>query len=155
MADKIVVMQNGHIEQIGSPLELYDTPANTFVAGFIGSPSMNMLDGIVRKNGDGWAAEVDGTHLPIIAREGIEEGREVTVGIRPEKLSMSESGLEGKVSVVEPTGAETHVVVETGGGEMVAVFRDRHQLRPGLPLHFTAEPDAIHLFDKATTARIR
>ncbi|MXN67445.1 sn-glycerol-3-phosphate ABC transporter ATP-binding protein UgpC [Stappia sp. GBMRC 2046] len=154
MADKIVVMQNGHIEQIGSPLELYDRPANTFVASFIGSPSMNMLDGVLRRNGDGWTADVNGTSLPITAGEGVEEGRQVTVGIRPEKLSLADSGLEGKVSVVEPTGAETHVVVETGGGEIVAVFRERHQLRPGQPLHFMAAPDAIHLFDRATSARI-
>ncbi len=154
MADKIVVMQAGHIEQIGSPLELYDRPANTFVAGFIGSPSMNMIDAVAHSQDGGWVADVGGIRLPVGGAPGLSEGQEVVLGIRPEHLAVSEGGLPAKVSVIEPTGAETHVVFSREGGEMTSVFRERKSFRPGEAVSLAAPPDATLLFDRASGARL-
>ncbi|RVT83376.1 sn-glycerol-3-phosphate ABC transporter ATP-binding protein UgpC [Rhodobacteraceae bacterium CCMM004] len=152
MADKIVVLQGGHIEQIGSPLDLYDRPANRFVAGFIGSPSMNLLPARVSAGG---LAEVAGTTVPV---EGGRPGREVTWGIRPEHLSLADDGLAAQVGVVEPTGSETHVVARLGhdgsGQEITAVFRERHALSPGQPIHLRPAAGHGYLFDAETGARV-
>jgi multiple sugar transport system ATP-binding protein len=150
MADKIVVMQGGRIEQVGAPLDLYDRPANTFVAGFIGSPAMNMAPGVVRSG----AVEVAGARLPLPPGLTVAEGREVTWGIRPEHLSVAAEGISGTVAVVEPTGSETHVVVRTAGPEMVAMFRDRVAFRPGDALVLAADAAKVHLFDRASGVRL-
>ena len=154
MADRIVVMQAGNIEQIGPPLDLYDRPANTFVAGFIGSPSMNMLDAVVR-HGDGriWV-DLDGQTLPAPDLDGLDEGRQVVVGVRPEHLAPGDTGLPCRISVVEPTGAETHIVVHGLGQELTAVLRERGDFRPGQSIHLTAEPSAMHFFDRDSGRRI-
>jgi multiple sugar transport system ATP-binding protein len=151
MADKIVVMQGGRIEQVGAPLELYDKPANTFVAGFIGSPAMNMLPGTVK---GGQAVLEDGTVLPLPPGTTVAEGAEITYGVRPEHLGVGAAGLAGTVSVVEPTGSETHVVLRVGTRDVVGMFRDRVSFRPGDPLTFAPEAEKVHLFDKATGARL-
>ncbi|MCU0827793.1 MAG: sn-glycerol-3-phosphate ABC transporter ATP-binding protein UgpC [Tabrizicola sp.] len=150
MADKIVVMQGGRIEQVGAPLELYDRPANTFVASFIGSPAMNMLPGVVQ---NGAVAIVGGGRLPLPPGMSIAEGREVTYGIRPEHLGVAE-GIAGTVAVVEPTGSETHVVLRSGEREVVAMFRDRVAFRPGDNLTFAPDAEKVHLFDKASGVRL-
>ena len=151
MADKIVVMQGGRIEQVGAPLDLYDRPANTFVAGFIGSPAMNLLAGTVR----GGAVALDsGARLPLPPGLEVAEGREVTYGIRPEHLTVGAEGIAGTVAVVEPTGSETHVVLRVGGREVVAMFRDRVAFRPGDALTFAPDAEKVHLFDKASGARL-
>ncbi len=152
MADKIVVMQGGHIEQVGSPLEVYDRPANTFVAGFIGSPAMNMLDAVVRHDGGAVFAEVSGTRLALDA--GLEDGRPVTLGLRPEHLQPADDGLPGQIAVVEPTGAETYLVVRVGTREVTAVLRDRRAMRPGQDIRLRAEPGMVHVFDTATGRRL-
>ncbi len=148
MADKIVVMQGGHIEQMGAPLDLYDRPANVFVAGFIGSPAMNLIEGRVT---DG-AVEALSTRLPLPAKA--EEGREVIYGVRPEHLVLAETGIAASVAVVEPTGSETHVVMRAGDQELIGLFRERHGFRPGQEVVLAPDPNAVHLFDKATGARI-
>ncbi len=154
MADKIVVMQGGHIEQVGSPLDLYDRPANTFVAGFIGSPSMNMLNGTARGNGGAPGIAIGDMVLPLNGPASVTDGQPVTVGIRPENLTLSDAGLPATVSVIEPTGAETHVVLRADGQDLTAVFRERTTLRPGETVHLTARPDAVLLFDHASGARL-
>ncbi|WP_425051832.1 ABC transporter ATP-binding protein [Psychromarinibacter sp. S121] len=154
MADRIVVMQGGHIEQIGTPLELYDTPANTFVASFIGSPSMNMLPAVLRQRDGVIMADTGATQLRIAGNAHCEDGREVTVGIRPEALSPAAEGLPGEVAVVEPTGAETHLVIRSGGSEVTSVLRERGDYRVGDTINLAADPAAIHLFDKSTGARL-
>jgi multiple sugar transport system ATP-binding protein len=151
MADRIVVMQGGRIEQVGAPLELYDRPANTFVAGFIGSPAMNMLPGRVR---GGQALLEDGTMLPLPPGVVAGEGAEITYGVRPEHLGLGESGLAGKVAVVEPTGSETHVVLRVGARDVVGMFRDRVSFRPGDSLTFAPDAEKVHLFDKVTGKRL-
>ncbi|MER8437157.1 sn-glycerol-3-phosphate ABC transporter ATP-binding protein UgpC [Mesorhizobium sp. M1312] len=153
MADKIVVMRDGRIEQVGAPLELFDRPANLFVAGFIGSPSMNLLKGVVRK-GDKPVVEIAGTPFPIAANSAVEDGRKVVYGVRPEHLEIHPEGVPAKISVVEPTGSETLVFLRFGEGEMVALFRERHDFKPGDTLHLKPRLDQVHLFDAETGRRL-
>ncbi len=153
MADKIVVMQAGYIEQIGSPLELYDAPANRFVASFIGSPSMNLLSGVVHHD-DGLWVDVGGIRLPVPADPNLTQGRKVTFGVRPEHLELSDTGLPVTVSVIEPTGSETHVMTKFHGQEVVAVFRDRHQFKPSQQIHLNPMAGRCYIFDEDTGMRI-
>ena len=150
MADKIVVMQGGHIEQVGAPLELYDRPANVFVASFIGSPSMNLIDGRVI----GGRVLVGDVALDMPLGCTAAEGDEVIFGIRPESFRPAGHGLTGVVAVVEPTGSETHVVVRMGGRDMTAVFRDRVSFQPGDPITLAPDAGAAHIFSKATGKRL-
>ncbi|MEP6558000.1 MAG: sn-glycerol-3-phosphate ABC transporter ATP-binding protein UgpC, partial [Burkholderiales bacterium] len=132
MGDKIVVMKDGRIEQTGSPLELYDFPANQFVAGFIGSPAMNFLPGTLRI--DAGAAQVelnDGTRFAAPATEAGSDGQAVVLGTRPEHLQLVDSGgIPAKVAVMEPTGMDTFVACRHEGAELSAVFRERHDFKP-------------------------
>src|SRR5499427_1307525 len=133
MADKIVVMNAGNVEQIGAPLELYDRPANLFVAGFIGSPAMNFLKGRLARNGAGLEVVLgEGLRLPAPAGVAAQlEGKEVTLGVRPEHLAVRANGLPAEVVVVEPTGADTQIFCKVGGTEVTAVVRERHEFHPG------------------------
>jgi len=151
MADKIVLMHDGLVEQMGPPLELYDRPANRFVAGFIGSPAMNFLDGRIeggRFVGDG------GIVLPIAETPAAAEGRPVVYGIRPEHLLLDDAGVTVEVLVVEPAGSETQVSARIGSAEIVGVFRERIAARPGEPLKLMPKRDAVHLFDPQSGRRI-
>jgi multiple sugar transport system ATP-binding protein len=151
MADRIVVMHDGIVEQVGTPLELYDRPANTFVAGFIGSPAMNFLEGTLRRNGGGPSLDT-GKGTPVRLPDGApgQDGQKVIFGIRPEHLAMAEGGadtLGGQVIVVEPTGAETQVFADIDGAQIAAVFTERHDFAPGAKIALRPRPDCIHLFD--------
>jgi multiple sugar transport system ATP-binding protein len=148
MADKIVVMNAGRIEQIGAPLELYDRPVNRFVAEFIGSPAMNLIAGVARDGG----VEAAGSLLPAQARA--DEGRAVVYGIRPEHLELSPEGFPARVRVVEPTGAETLAYLRFAGGEVVALFRDRYRLEPGQDVRLRPRAERAHLFDPETGRRL-
>ena len=145
MADRIVVMRDGRISQVGAPLELYDRPINTFVAGFIGSPSMNLIAGEVA--GDRFKA--GGIDLPMPAGATIAQGTKLTYGIRPEHLTLADSGQPVTVVVVEPTGAEIHLVLRAGEVEMTAVVRERQAFQPGQTLHIAPQSGMVHLFDEA------
>ena len=140
MADKIVVMHGGHVEQMGPPLELYDRPANLFVAGFIGSPAMNLLRGTVTDAGFTAGGAVlalpPGRHAPGPA----------VYGIRPEHWRLDPGGVPATVSVVEPTGSETQVMARLGGEPVLCAFRERVAARPGDVLHVSPAPEAAHLF---------
>ncbi|HVZ00946.1 MAG TPA: sn-glycerol-3-phosphate ABC transporter ATP-binding protein UgpC [Dongiaceae bacterium] len=151
MADRIVVMHDGLIEQIGTPLELYDSPRNLFVAGFIGSPAMNFLKGQAKSNG---TIEVEGSPLPVAGSHQVAEGQPVVYGIRPEHLELANDGFPAKVAVVEPTGSETMVVVRLGETELTAVFRERHNFTPGQTVHLRPRPDQAHLFDQESGRRV-
>ena len=153
MADKIVVMQGGHVEQIGAPLDLYDRPRNLFVAGFIGSPAMNFLKGRAKRNGVGMVIETDaGESLPAPDAPGLEEGRPVVMGMRPEHLTVAGEahGFGAEVVVVEPTGAEIQVAAKHGADEITAVFRERLALRPGERIRLAPDTARAHLFDAET-----
>ncbi|MEF2071634.1 ABC transporter ATP-binding protein [Consotaella aegiceratis] len=152
MADRIVVMHDGFIEQIGTPLELYDTPANTFVAGFIGSPSMNMIAG--RIAGGAFVAD-DGTRVPLDgAAAGTEEGQAVVLGLRPEHFRLDEAGLPAEIVTVEPTGAETHLSLRLAGHDVVAALRERVVEKAGATVCLSPDPGKIHLFDATTKRRL-
>ncbi|MHA3980678.1 ABC transporter ATP-binding protein [Halovulum sp. GXIMD14794] len=147
MADKIIVLEGGHVSQVGSPLELYDRPANRFVGTFIGSPSMNILPavaepgGLLLENGQG-----------LVAPHALAAGRSVEFGIRPEHLTLcgDDAGIAARVLVVEPTGAETHVVCDVAGTEVTAALRDRVDFGPGHIMHLAPDPGRAHFFDPET-----
>jgi len=151
MADKIVVMHDGLVEQIGAPLELYDRPANRFVAGFIGSPAMNFLPARIDGANIAFSAGVD---FRLALKTGLETGREVVVGIRPEHLEVATDGFEVEVVVIEPTGSETQLVARVGGQEITAVFRERHAFAPGQRIRLRPQADRALVFDSSSGQRI-
>ncbi len=151
MADQIVVMNHGRIEQIGAPLELYDRPANIFVAGFIGSPAMNILHGTLRHDG---FETTDGLVLPVDANAKAHFGNAAVYGIRPEHLALDGAGLPFAVELVEPTGSETQVQGRLGSQPFAGVFRERVDARPGETIRVRPQPGAIHLFDARSTQRL-
>ena len=151
MADRIVVMHDGVIEQIGTPLELYDSPANLFVAGFIGSPAMNMLGGNI--DGDAFVA-ADGTRIDLGTVPGNSADRPVTLGVRPEHFHLDPNGVPAEILTIEPTGSETQVVARFANHEIMGAFRERIAVRPGEMLHIRPEGSAIHLFDADSGKRI-
>ena len=154
MADKIVVMHDGLVEQIGAPLELYDRPANQFVAGFIGSPAMNMLKGTIRANGSLTFESAGGVRLPLPSAPAASDGRTAIFGVRPEHFMLADDGAEAEVHVVEPTGSEIQIVAKLGGEEVIAVFRERHQFKPGDKIRLKPDQRVVHLFDEATGKRL-
>jgi len=156
MADRIVVMHDGVVEQVGEPLDLYDKPSNLFVAGFIGSPAMNFIDATIQRNGSASAIAPDGSRLPLPQSLAARDGQKIVYGIRPEHLDLADGadGLPAEVVVVEPTGAEILVFTHLAGQEVAVVFKERHKFRPGDKLNLTPHAGTIHLFDKETGARI-
>ncbi len=151
MADKIVVMNNGHIEQIGAPLELYDRPANLFVAGFIGSPAMNMVKGTVS---NGALRMEDGTAWPLPTNGGRPADGPAVYGVRPEHLILDAGGIPAPVQVVEPTGSETQVLMRIGGQSVIGAFRERVTAKPGEILPVRPDPALVHLFDQQSGQRL-
>ena len=158
MGDKVVVMKDGRIEQAGHPLELYDRPANLFVAGFIGSPAMNFLPGTLRRNGSGARVELaDGTQLDAPLNAGGTDGQPVIYGTRPEHLTLvgdTGGGIAAKVAVLEPTGMDTFVACRHEGTELSAVFRERYDFAPGSVIHLRPDLQRAHLFDAGTGERL-
>jgi multiple sugar transport system ATP-binding protein len=140
MADKIVVMRDGVVEQIGDPLSLYDHPVNTFVAGFIGSPAMNMIPGLA-----------GGVSLPSPVGARAADGQAVLYGVRPEHCRLTDrTGLPADIVVVEPTGADTQLYCRFNGQELTSLVRDRVSCRPGDRVGLDPDPTHAHLFDAAT-----
>jgi multiple sugar transport system ATP-binding protein len=146
-------MHDGHIEQMGAPLALYDKPGNRFVAGFIGSPAMNFLTG--RIEGGSFHAE-DGIALPLpqsLKGEGA-DGKPIIYGIRPEHFQLSAEGQPGTVSLIEPTGSETQVTAKFAGVPIICAFRERVTAKPGETIRITVDPDSVHLFDAQNHQRM-
>ena len=151
MADKIVVMKDGVVEQTGDPLSLYDAPVNTFVAGFIGSPAMNMIPGLARGGNGGIVEFGDGVTLPVPRGARVTDGQEVLYGMRPEHYSLSDNaGLPADVVVVEPTGADTQLYCRFKGQELTSLVRDRVTCRAGDRVRLNPDPARAHLFDRAS-----
>jgi multiple sugar transport system ATP-binding protein len=148
MADRIAVMNEGRIEQLGRPLELYDRPANLFVAQFIGSPSMNVFAGVYR-NG---AVEALGASWPSPVKT--DEGKSVRYGIRPEHLEFAATGIPAEVQVVEPMGAETEYLVKVQEQAFTVMSHGRAAVGPGDRIFLTPAAQNAHLFDAATGLRI-
>jgi multiple sugar transport system ATP-binding protein len=155
MGDQIVVMKDGRIEQTGNPLELYDRPANMFVAGFIGSPAMNFLPGTVRRTaGEPRVELADGSCVGLPVGAGGSDGQPVMFGMRPEHLTLGERGIPSTVVVIEPTGADTLVACRHQGTELSAVFRERHSFAPGATIHLQPDLQRAHLFDAGDGRRL-
>ncbi|WP_152047481.1 ABC transporter ATP-binding protein [Aureimonas psammosilenae] len=153
MADKIVVMQDGRIEQIGAPLELYDRPNNLFVAGFIGSPAMNMLHGRIDPADPARFVTGDGIALPLGSGHRGEPNKELVYGIRPEGMHIGGT-IPLEVVVIEPTGFESQVLAKLGKTSVTCVFRERLNVKPGERIAVSIDPAAVHLFDAASGARL-
>jgi multiple sugar transport system ATP-binding protein len=156
MADRIVVMRDGVVEQSGNPLALYDTPVNTFVAGFIGSPAMNLVPGVARIDAGAPAVEfAGGVRLPMPACARLTEGQPVLYGMRPEHCSVaSGEGLPAEVVVVEPTGADTQLFCRFNGQEVTSLVRDRVDCRAGDRIGLVPDLARAHIFDVATGVRL-
>ena len=155
MADRIVVMHDGIVEQMGEPLELYDRPRNVFVAGFIGSPAMNFVKGSLKADaGKAEFVAEGGLRFPVANLPGTAAGQAVTFGVRPEHLVITPDGIPVEVVVVEPTGSETQVNVRSGQHEFVCLFRDRLLPKPGETIRVSPLPEHVHLFDAETGRRL-
>ncbi len=150
MADRIVVMHDGLIEQIGTPLELFDRPQNLFVAQFIGSPAMNVMPGQVRAG----AVEASGQRWPMPPGTSAAEGQVVSYGIRPGDLELATSGIAARVVVIEPTGAETELLVEVGGGNLTVVLHGRTNAKPDDTVYLNIDPAKAHIFDGQSGQRL-
>ncbi|MGE7368828.1 ABC transporter ATP-binding protein [Neorhizobium sp. NPDC001467] len=153
MADKIVVLHDGRIEQVGAPLDLYDRPANLFVAGFIGSPAMNFVDGKIE---EGVFRSDKGLILPLppgadTAKLG---GRKLVYGVRPEHIRAEPSGIAGRVEIVEGTGSEIFARVRSHEEEISCLFRERLDIRFGDDIGIAVDAPRAHLFDKASGKRV-
>lgn len=153
MADRIVVLRDGRVEQIGSPLDLYDRPANTFVAGFIGSPSMNLIKGHIRASAEAFFETGDGVRLPLAGAPQGSDGQPAYYGIRPEHFTLG-GEVNAKVTVVETTGSETQVFAQLGTEKVIGVFRDRVEGQMGQPIAMTPNPALVNLFDAASGLRL-
>ncbi len=145
LADRIVAMHGGVVQQVGSPLELYDTPANLFVAGFIGSPGMNFLDATYI---DGGVRLKDGTVVPLAAPLSLPNGAKVTLGIRPEHVVIaSEGGLNANVELVEPTGFGIILHLSLHGLPFKIFTLDRAALTSGPTINVSFPAQHLHVFD--------
>ncbi len=151
LADRIVVLNQGRVEQEGTPMELYKTPANLFVAAFIGSPAMNLLDGTVDGEGGQAAARLsDGTAIRIAPERKVQRGQPIKVGLRPEHLSPAATGtaLGGQTLLVEPTGAQTHVVFDLAGQPVTAIVDGEYPVRYGTRFEASIPAEQVHVFDR-------
>ena len=154
MADRIVVMNAGRIEQVGTPLDLYDRPGNLFVAGFIGSPGMNFVEGVIGHGDQGAVLACDGGVIGVGA-QGIAQGRRVTLGIRPEHIELDDQGpITVTVDVIEPTGAETHLYARLAGQPLCIASARRLAIQPGHTVRLRLPEPHLHYFDSASGARL-
>ena len=153
MGTRIAVMDKGELQQVGAPQELYDHPGNLFVAGFIGSPSMNFVD-VTSSDGK---VSGEGMSFPVPGRYGkVDNGRQLVAGFRPEHLELGElsdaAGIRAKADVVEFLGDEEllHVTVQGHEGDVVAVVSSEHRVKPGDVIELKLPLDKLHLFDRAS-----
>jgi multiple sugar transport system ATP-binding protein len=161
MGQRIAVMSDAVLQQVGTPQELYDAPVNRFVAGFIGSPAMNFLDVTIRGSGAAASIEAPGVSIPVPPRfvNIVGEGADLVLGLRPEHLQLAGDGatsgrIAARADVVEYLGNEELVHTDVSGSDVVAVLPAEAQVRPGDSLSLTARTDRIHLFDRDSTASL-
>ena len=158
LADRIVLLNNGRVEQIGTPEDVYEKPATLFVAGFIGASGMNLFEGHLRQAASGWTVDVgNDTRLPLPAVRRARGDMAVVVGVRPEHLQWSSpdaAALRGVARVVEPLGSDTLVVFDAAGRELQARLPPRLVRHAGDPVHVSVAPESIHLFDPQSGGRL-
>ncbi|MEZ5667214.1 MAG: sn-glycerol-3-phosphate ABC transporter ATP-binding protein UgpC [Alphaproteobacteria bacterium] len=153
MADKIVVLRSGYVEQVGSPLELYHRPQNLFVAGFIGSPSMNFINSsIVKVEGDAaTVAMLGGATMPIKLAKPAAKGDRVTLGVRPEHLSLvpnNGAAISGRVIVTERLGGTTYHYVQCGVETLMVLSDGGSPIREGDDVTVYVDPSLVHIFNE-------
>jgi multiple sugar transport system ATP-binding protein len=164
LGDRVVVMKDGLVQQVGEPLELYNAPANRFVAGFIGSPAMNFAGVRVRDANGGLKADNAGFDIDIPAEIGARlrpyAGRDVTIGIRPEDLQVANGShppglcFDALVEVVERLGPEILLDLQVGEQTMVAAVEPTVRAKRGDKIRFALRPERLHFFDTASEAAI-
>jgi ABC-type sugar transport system ATPase subunit len=152
LADRIVVLRAGSIEQVGTPLELYNKPANRFVAGFIGSPHMNFLDGTVESVGAERAvvALAGGHRLEVPSDPRMTQGMRITIGVRPQHIKLGDGlgSLPATIRLVEALGAETVIHTDVAGQKVLVVAQGQHKLTPGSEIQLSLAGAPLHLFDE-------
>lgn len=152
MANRIVVMNEGIIQQVGAPLDLYDRPENLFVAGFIGSPTMNFIEATIGSDGQ-VAVTADGTRMSLsIGR--LPEGAQVTLGLRPEHVRIASDGFPAEVQVIEPLGMTTQLTVQALGTSLTVMALERVNLMPGQMISLAVMPSLIHVFHRDNGRRV-
>lgn len=156
LADRVVVLNKGKIEQQGTPMELYTRPENIFVAGFIGSPAMNFLDAEVDNSGSGPVVRLQGgAALPLPGTGNLRPGSKIILGLRPEHLETSAEGrVPGRVRLVEPTGAQTHVVLDVGGSTVTAIVDGERRIAAGDSVSLSIAPERMHIFERSSGVRL-
>jgi multiple sugar transport system ATP-binding protein len=157
MADRIAVMNDGRVEQLGAPLELYDRPDNLFVAQFIGSPAMNVIEGVFTRSGGSAFVQAMGHSWPVSVPGGASggsEGQAVKYGIRPEHIALEGGGIPAEVVVVEPMGAEAELVVKVGETPFTVLAHGRSSAKPGDRISLKPDARSAHVFDAATGQRL-
>lgn len=158
LADRVVVMDGGRVQQQGRPLELYSDPKNLFVAGFIGSPPMNFLDAVIVHEGDRLTARIanGGGVLDLCPNRAVRDGQDVVVGLRPEHIRCRDGrgSIQAQVRYVEPTGAHTHITCEIGGQTVVALVDSSFGSEVGERFNMSILPGSEFLFDPKTGERI-
>jgi multiple sugar transport system ATP-binding protein len=168
LADRIVVLRDGYIEQVGKPIDIFQNPVNTFVAGFIGSPPMNLVPARIIKNGTEWNLDFGGKFQvpvpdkPLLSEKGFQEGQPVIVGLRTEDLMVVDSEspfpenwkINGIVDVVEPLGNESHVHIRFDGASFIARCDGKKMIRIDDRVRIVLNLNQLHIFDAATTLAI-
>jgi multiple sugar transport system ATP-binding protein len=154
LGDRVVVMKDGRVQQVGEPLELYGRPANKFVAGFIGSPAMNFVDVTIAAAGGALWAEAAGLRLKVPSHVSGHIGQRVTLGVRPEALRLANGAddhtIATAVDVVEPLGNEILLNFRAGGVPMVARVDPSVRVKAHESIHFALDPQRLHFFDAKT-----
>ena len=164
LGDRVVVMKDGWVQQVGEPLDLYGKPANKFVAGFIGSPSMNFVEVTIADSGGGLWADAEGLHLKVppqmTERVRAHAGKRMTLGVRPEALHMASGAdqpdccFDTAVDVVEPLGNEILLNFRAGGVPMVARVDPGVRVKAHENVRFALDPERLHFFDAKTESAI-
>jgi multiple sugar transport system ATP-binding protein len=165
LADRIVVLRNGRIEQVGKPIDLFQNPVNTFVAGFIGSPPMNLVPTRMVKTDIGWCLDFNGKfqvpvpEKPLVSGKSFQEGQPVIAGLRTEDLMVEGTDgpfpetwkINGIVDVVEPLGNESHVHIHFDGATFIARCDGKKMIRIDDRVRVALNLNQLHIFDAATT----
>lgn len=155
LADRIVIMKDGRIQQVGTPTDLYQNPANVFVAGFIGSPAMNLLPAeLVKSGSETFALLTNGETLAVTCPDQNHSEGPVTVGLRPEHLrivNQGENTLTGVVDLLEPTGAQNHLKVLVARHTLTIVDNELTPVAMGDTVQIGIDPEKVHIFERPTT----
>ena len=151
LADRIVILRDGRVEQVGSPLEVFDSPVNTFVAQFIGSPSMNLFDATATEDG---FALTSGDHVALPGDRCLEAGRKVRLGLRPDDFAVAKDGLRATVTLVENTGSDLHLIAIAEGERINVTVKGRLPLVAGDVIRLGFDPRNLHVFDGETGVRL-